>query len=110
MKKVQAEFHPKILREARLLRIDRYGDYIFTTDCGLWSISPEMLSGISKRDLNAIGTLTRFTSCGRDKYQWQEDMGSEDEQPINKITKQPVKNELSRGLITGKSILKKLLK
>lgn len=105
MKKRQVDYHPKILREARLLEIDKFGDFIFDTDCGKWSIDPDRLSGITKRDVNLIGTLTRYTVNGRDKYKWIEDIKEQEEQPVKKGKK----NELTRGLTVGK-LAKKFFK
>lgn len=107
MRKVQVDYHPKILREARLIKIDKHGDFIFTTDLGMWCIDPKRLSGINSRDINLIGTLTRYTANKEDKYKWIEDIKEQEEQQTNNIkhtksaNKAPQK-ELSRGLTIGK--------
>jgi len=96
---MKQDIHPKILTGAKLKKII-YGDYLFSTDDGLWRINPDMLVGITDRDLYATGKLVRFTKNGKDKYQWVEDVV---EEPIKK-------NELSKGLSVGKSIVSKLFK
>jgi hypothetical protein len=99
------EIHPKALTGAKLKRIDKYGDYIFSSDDGTWKIPPSMLIGITSRDLYATGKLVRVAKNGKDRYQWVEDI---EEEPATQI---PVKNEgLTRGLNVGKSIVKKLLR
>ena len=104
---MKQEVHPKALTGCKLKSIDKHGSFVFSTDDGLWRINPDMLEGISHRDLYATGKLVRFTKNGKDKYQWVEDV---EEQPV-KQTSQPVKHDaLGRGLTVGKSIIGKIFK
>lgn len=104
---MKQEVHPKILTGAKLKKVDKYGEFIFSTDDGMWKIPPNMLVGISNRDVYATGKLVRFTKNGKDKYQWVEDV---EEKPIEKA-QQPVKQKgLSRGLTVGKSFVRKFIR
>jgi hypothetical protein len=101
------EIHPKVLTGAKLKKIDKYGDYIFSSDDGIWKIPLVMLIGISDRDIYATGKLVRVTKNGKDRYQWVEDI----EEQAKKQSKPSVgQNGLSRGLSVGKSIVKKILR
>jgi hypothetical protein len=101
------EIHPKVLTGAKLKKIDKYGDYIFTSDDGTWKIPPAMLIGITSRDLYATGKLVRVAKNGKDRYQWVEDI----EEQAKKQNKPSVgQNGLSRGLTAGKSFIKKFIK
>jgi hypothetical protein len=91
------EIHPKILMGAKLKSIDKYGDFIFNTDDGIWKIPPSMLVGISSSDLYATGKLVRFTKNGKDKYQWLEWVEEEPEKKQEK-TLHKKKSILSRLL------------
>ena len=99
--------HPKLLTGAKLKKIDKYGEFIFSTDDGLWRINPNMLVGITHRDLYATGKLVRFIKNGKDKYQWIEDVEDKPVEPTPKPIKQ---NGLNRGLTVGKSVVRKILK
>jgi len=98
---MKQEIHPKELSGAKLKSIDKYGEFIFDTDEGLWKIPPVMLVGITDSDLYAIGKLVRFTKNGKDKYRWIEEV----EEKVIVETHKPVKKN---GL--GKAILKKFIK
>jgi hypothetical protein len=101
------EIHPKVLTGAKLKKVDKYGDYIFTSDDGTWKIPPAMLIGITSRDLYATGKLVRVAKNGKDRYQWVEDI---EEQPATQT--QPIikQDGLTRGLSVGKTIAKKILR
>jgi tRNA U38,U39,U40 pseudouridine synthase TruA len=97
--------HPKVLTGAKLKRIDKHGDFVFSTDDGWFSIPTYMLIGITDRDVHATGKLVRVTKNGKDRYQWVEDV---EEQPATQI---PVKKDgLTRGLNVGKTLVGRLLR
>jgi secreted PhoX family phosphatase len=103
----QQSVHPKALTGCKLKSIDKHGSFVFSTDDGLWRIQPDMLVGITNRDIYATGKLVRFTSNGKDKYHWIEDV---EEEPV-KQSSQPIKHDaLGRGLSVGKSIMRKFIK
>lgn len=96
MEFMKQEIHPKALTGAKLKSIDKHGDFIFSSDDGMWKIPPNMLVGISDRDVYATGKLVRFTKNGKDKYQWIEDV---EEQPATvKETSKP-RNHLSNSIV-----------
>jgi hypothetical protein len=99
--------HPKVLTGAKLKKVDNRGEFWFSTDEGIWRINPDMLVGITYRDLYATGKLVRLTKNGKDKYQWVEDV---EDKSVGKTQQSIEHNGLSKGLSVGKSIVGKLFK
>ena len=104
---MKQEIHPKALTGAKLKSIDKRGNFVFSTDDGWYSINPNMLVGISDRDVYATGKLVRFTKNGKDKYQWVEDV---EENPVEQPLKPVKMGNLDKGIGIGRSLVNKLLK